>query len=278
MRKILIIAAFLFVNSSLIFAQIGIFPQAVFLNERTRSGNMKILNSSGAEKEVIIDMQFGYPGYDSLGLSKVFMGDTLPEAKYSAAPYVRVFPKRLILKAGEEQVVRFMLGNSSKLEDGTYFGRVVITSKNPPEEITEDTGDKIQAKLDLQFTLIAAIIFQKGENVCKLGVTGGEYYADSTGSYVIVDFERGGNAPFYGTAELKVFDSSGSLLAEKKEITPVYFNSRKAFKFDDVNFKEGEYLVEVKMTDEHKDVPKDFKAEFSTVKKDLRIRVDGGEQ
>jgi hypothetical protein len=42
-------------------------------------------------------------------------------------------------------------------------------------------------------------------------------------------------------------------------MTPIYFSSKKAFKISKSKFKDGKYKVDLKMTNEHKDVPEEFK-------------------
>jgi hypothetical protein len=259
------------------FSQVGIYPQAVFLSPKNRSSNLKVINSNDQIKEIQIEMKFGYPGLDSLGKSTMIVGDTLPEAKeYSAVPYVKVFPKRLILKGKEEQTVRFMLGNTAGLNDGTYFGRILIISKNPPEEIDTTTKtDKITAKIDIQFTLMSALIVEKGKRDCILRITGNGVYTDSANVNIFVNIEKTGNSPFLGTAELNIFDNDGNKVEAKKEMSPIYFSSKKAFKIEKSKFKNGKYKVELKMTNEHKDVPDDFKVPFEPLNTTFYIDLNG---
>ena len=258
-----------------VLAQIGLYPQAVFLNMQNRASNLKIMNTTDQTKEILIDIKFGFPQYDSLGNYTLAYGDSLPEAVWSAVPYVKVFPKKLLLKAKEEQVVKFMLGNMSNVPDGTYFGRIMVLSKNPPEEIDTTYTDKITAKLDIHFTLVSALIVDKGKTNCAIKVIPDIATVDSAKVNFFVGIEKGGNSPFLGTSEIKVYDMSGKIVSETKEMTPYYFNSRKSFKFDKKLFKKGQYKVELSMSNEHKDVPKEFKVAFDPIKESFIVDVDG---
>jgi hypothetical protein len=256
-------------------AQVGIYPQAVFLNQQNRASNLKVLNMTNETKEIIIDLQFGYPDYDSLGNYSLVYGDSLPEAQWSAVPYVRVFPKRLLLEANEEQVVKFMLGNMGDLPDGTYFGRIHVLSKNPPEEIDTSYTENITAKIDIHFTLISALIVEKGKSFCNINVKPLGTYADSAKVNIMVQVNKEGNAPFLGTSEMRVYDMAGKLIAESKEMTPYYFTGTRSFKFNKKLFANGRYKVELSMSNEHKDVPSDFKVPFNPLNETFIVDIDG---
>lgn len=256
-------------------SQVGLYPQAVFLNMKNRASNLKVLNMTEDTKEIIIDMHFGFPNYDSLGNYSLLYGDSLPEAKWSAVPFVRVFPKRLLLKGKEEQVVKFMLGNMADVPDGTYFGRIHVLSKNPPEEIDTTYTDKITAKIDVHFTLVSALIVTKGSTSCEVRLNPAWTSVDSAKVNIMIPVERGGNSPFLGTSEMKVYDMSGKLVAETKEMTPFYFSGTRSFKFDRKLFQNGKYKVDFLMSNEHKDVPNDFKPPFTPLRENFIVEVDG---
>lgn len=265
-----------FISSSNLFAQIGLHPQAVFLNQRNRVSNLKILNMNNQKKEISIDIKFGYAEYDSVGNFTLIHGDTLPEAKWSAEPFVRVFPKKLILNGREEQVIKFMLGNMSDMPDGTYYARIHLLSKNPPEEIdTTYSEDKITAKLDVHFTLISALIVEKGQINCDIDVKPGNVFVDSANVNFLVSINKNGNSPFLGTTEVEVFDENDESIAKTKQLTPYYVDSKRAFKFDKNLFSEAKYRVELQMSNEHKDVPDDFKIPFNPIKESFIVDLEG---
>ncbi|MFW6276325.1 MAG: hypothetical protein ACOC2K_01465 [Bacteroidota bacterium] len=256
-------------------AQVAVFPQALFLDTKSRAANLKIINNNSDTREVTIEMVFGYPGYDSTGTLEIFMGDTVPGVERSAIPYVKVFPKKLMLNGGEEQVVKFMLLNTAKMEDGTYFGRIVVRSKEPPAQIDTTNLGGIKAQLDIEYNVVSALIVQKGNKDCKVEITDMDAYSDSASVNILVGFKRLGNSPFFGTAELNIYDADGNHVASKKEITPIYFDGKKAFKLDKTEFKEDKYKVEINLSNEHEDVPKEFKIPFNGLKESYVIDLHG---
>lgn len=275
MKKTLIFIITFIIISNFALSQIGIYPQVVFMNQYNRSGNLKIMNYTDQPKEVEIDIRFGYPGYDSLGNVTLIYDDKEAEQLYSAQKFIKVFPKKLMLGPKEEQVIRFMARNVGDLQDGTYYSRVFVISKNPPQEIDSNyTEGEIQARLEFRFTLMSVLIFQKGTTNCNVDITDVISYNDSANVNFLIGFEREGNSPFFGTAEVNIYDRNNDLVAEKKEVTPIYFDTRKAFKFEKSKFDKGEYKVEITLTNEHKDVPDDFKIPFEAVTKEFIVNVE----
>jgi hypothetical protein len=266
MKNILLFCILLIFFINNLHSQIGMYPQAVFLDTKNRSSNIKVLNSSKEPKEISISFKFGYSGYDSLGSNRMISGDSLPEAKFSAVPYVKVYPKKLILQPDEEQIIRFMLGNTSELSDGTYYCRIFLESKNPPGDLVTEVSEKIQSKIEIQFTLVAALILQKGKRDCSLNLSSSGVRTDSANVNILVNMEHTGNSPFLGTSEISVYDMDGKLISNKKEMTPVYFSAKKAFTFPKDKFLNGKYQVGIIMSNEHKDVPDDFKTPIKPVK------------
>jgi hypothetical protein len=270
-----ILGIFIFLSVS-VYSQVGIYPQAVFLSLQNRTGSLTIMNNSEQVKEVSIEIKFGYVGYDSLGKSKVLIGDSLPDAKlHSAVPYVKVFPKKLLLKAKEEQAVKFMLGNIGNIDDGTYYARILILSKNPAGEIDTSYSNEVKAKVDIQFTLMAALLIEKGKKDCNIKINNPIASVDTSDVIFHIGFEKGGNSPFMGTTEINIYDLGGDKIADTKEVMPVYFSGNKSFKFNKKKFKNGQYKLEILMTNEHKDVPKEFKIPFEPLKQSFIVNVDG---
>jgi hypothetical protein len=276
-KQILLVLISIIILSEVSFSQVGIYPQVVFMNLQNRSSNLRIMNSSDQPKEITIDLEFGYTGYDSLGITKIFLGDSLLVAKnHSAVPFVKVFPKKLILKGKEEQVVKFMAGNVANLEDGTYYAKIHIVAKNPKAEIdTTFDKTKVSTKLDFVFNLMSTMLFEKGKPKCDLKIKGVSSYCDSASVYFLTGFERTGNSPFLGTADVSVYDMVGNKLYQIKDLTPIYFDTKKAFKFDKKKFNKGQYRVDILMSNEHKDIPSEYKIQVEPVKGSFIVNVDG---
>lgn len=276
MKVSLLIGLIFFVSKSCMISQIAIYPQAIFLNNQNRSNSIKVMNLSDESKEIMVDLEYGYISTDSLGKTFVNFSDTLTKNKYSAVPFVQVFPKKIVVKSKEDQIFKFILnGNISKAEDGTYFGRVKFLSRNPIKLIDSSYNDKIKTEVEIQFSMIAALFVQKGKKECNLKVVSEEVYVDSTNVNVLVGFEREGNSPFLGRAEISIYNDSGTRIANSVVPSPIYFNSKKAFSFDRILFKNEIYKVDLTLTNKHDDIPKEFSINVKPVNVTFNIDLNG---
>ena len=106
-------------------AQIAVSPLALFVDNRTRSGDMTIFNQGTEPKEINILLNYGYIDYDSTGRSFLNMDDTITSKENSISPYLTVYPKKLILQPGTSQTVKLMVRNTNSLPDGTYWTRII---------------------------------------------------------------------------------------------------------------------------------------------------------
>ena len=79
-------------------------------------------------EEIDIAFAFGYPQSDSVGNVTVPFTDSVPAGEPGAVPWLRAFPRRLVLQPGQQQVVRILAQPPENLPDGEYWGRVMVAS------------------------------------------------------------------------------------------------------------------------------------------------------
>ncbi len=233
------------------------------------------MNNGDKPKEIDITLKFGYPGNDSLGNSKMIYDDTI-NTRFSIVPLLKVFPKKLVLKPKEEQVVRLMLGNLADVPDATYFGRIFVTSADIVEEIdTTFKEDEIIPQFKMAFTVVGALVLRKGNAECKVDITKASFRYDTTNApFLMVDYDISGNTPFFGTTYIKIKDDKGNVVQELAEVNPIYVDTRKAYKLDKTKVWKGNFQAEVTLTNEHRDVPKEYKTPIDKTTKTLDLKLD----
>ncbi|MEO7134400.1 MAG: hypothetical protein ABI024_09275, partial [Vicinamibacterales bacterium] len=106
-----------------------IAPTAVFIDARSRTASLMVVNPNDQTAEVEIGTLFGYPVTDSTGqliLRTVEEPDsTLP----SAAAWVKPFPRRMTLPPKAQQTIRLLVTPPPGLADGEYWARIVVTAR-----------------------------------------------------------------------------------------------------------------------------------------------------
>lgn len=208
--------------SASLFASITATPKFVFLDGTRKSTPIHISNSGEEDREVWIDISFGYVTTDDTG--KVVMNsDSLESEGFSAAPWIQVFPKRFNLGQGETQTIRLTTTPPPGLKDGEYWARVLITSKprKPPvaavpNQTTRGSGMVLLTQVSLPFH------FRAGRVVTGVEVTGLQTVVEGTDLNVNFKLTRTGNSSYWGTRTLRIIDRTGKILYTSSKNAVVY--------------------------------------------------------
>jgi len=273
MKKILSTLILLYIFSSTIcFSQIAVNPPGLFITNNTRSGAITVINNRSEPTEIEMELRFGYISFDSVGRNTIVYDDKVIEEKYSIKPYTTLYPKKYVLQGRQQQDVKFMIKNTNSLPDGTYWARIITRSKEIKKQIdTTNIQDSIKINLTMVLEYATLLVFQKGKLNAKVDVPVLNVIPDSLKLRLLFDFRREGNSPFFGTAKIKIFNSNGDDVAQREEIMPLYFDSRKSFAFDKSLFKPGNYKAEITLTDEQPDVPEENKVPFLEITKSFNF-------
>lgn len=250
------------------FSQISVTPPGLFITNNTRSGTLTIINNRSEATEIEMELRFGYVAFDSLGRNIIVYNDSTAEKNYSIRPYSTLYPKKFVLQGSLQQEVKFMIKNTNSLPDGTYWARVITRSKDVKKQIdTTNIQDSVKINLVMVVEYSTLLVFQKGKLNTKVDIRSLDVQSDSMNLRLIFDFQREGNSPFFGTGWIKIYDSNGDVIANKKEIFPLYFDSKKGFTFDKNTLKPGNYRAEITLKGEQPDIPEENKVNFMEIKK-----------
>jgi hypothetical protein len=273
--KHLIILTFVlvfFVND--LYSQIGVFPPILFINPLSRGGMVTLTNHGYADKEVEVVFRFGYVGNDENGNHKLIYNDTLLEQQYTLVPYIKAFPKKVIIKPQKSQVVRFLVRNIGDKPDGTYWTRLGIRAKDPAKTLTkaEDTS-KITAAIELVTEVNTLIMFQKGSVNAGVDIPFINTIAVGDTFNLYVNYERLGNSPFMGNVTIGIFDRNGDPVETFSEKLGVFEKLLRRYPFDKAYFPPGTYSAEFTITNEREDVPEKNTLKFNVFSKKFTFEV-----
>ncbi len=255
-------------------AQIAVAPLAIFADNQSRTGEMTIYNQGDKPKEIDIKLVYGYLDYDSVGNGYMRMSDTITEKQNSIAPYVSVYPKKLVIQAGQSQTIKIMVKNTSSLPDGTYWTRIVTTSQDVKKQIdSSNRGDKVSVGINIKFAMVSAFVFQKGKLNTKLNVERFSTLSDSAKLNLLLNFNREGNSPFFGVCRWAVYDKSGEEVLKSEDNFSAYFRGVKAFSIDKSRLKPGQYKASFAISNELQDVPEEKRVPFDEMKREFDFTV-----
>ncbi len=265
MKRITLIIIFFLMTGGSLYSGVTLKPRAVFIDPRTKSGVAELTNSTSKPVEVFLDFEFIYENYiDSLGKVTLIKDDSVAAKKYSLSPYLRVFPRKIIIPPKSEQLIRFIVLNDSKLEPGTYWTRLKITSKGKEKEIdTTEKAGSLNSKFNLYTSLTFPVIYQKGE--VNTGIKFGEFkeYETDSSYNIVIHLERTGNSPFWGSITARMFalgDDEKRVEIRDDVACPVYFSQTRTLKLQKDWYKKfaKKYRIEVTVSNSDMiDIPED---------------------
>ena len=200
---------------------VAVSPSALFLDPRSPAGTLTLYNGGSLPEELEISFAFGYPRSDAEGNVRVEMVDTAPDGEPSIVPWMRAFPRRLVLQPGQRQTLRVMVQPPADLAAGEYWGRVLVHSRGGQPPIEQQEGG-VRMQINVETVIATAVLFRKGE--VSTGVTvGGAAAAPAPGGVrVSLDLARQGNAAFLGRVVTELVAPDGRVVATREDAVSVY--------------------------------------------------------
>ena len=253
-------------------AQISVAPPALFMNSNNRFGTFIVENKTGESQEVSIKFRFGYPTSDSIGNLSMQYDDTVTEAQYSLTGWVKGFPRKFILMPGAQQIVRLTTQPPPNLIDGMYWSRI-ITSAQPQTKRIDTVRAGITTQINLVFEQITTILYGKGTLSTGLEIADPFIVEDSANVRLVWKTIKKGNAPYFGTAEVKLFDENGSAIDTTVETLGIYATMNKKASFDRTKLKPGKYVAEIKFVTERNDIASDNIIQLPPIAKKIAFTI-----
>jgi hypothetical protein len=230
-------------------------PHAVFIDHRTRSGQVLLYNPNTEPAEVTISTLFGYPTTDSVGNIRLVTVERPDSTQPNASDWIQAFPRRLTLQPLERRTVRLMVRPPAGLADGEYWARLVIAAKGgavPISGVTDTVAIRVGVTLEVRSIL--PLNYRKGNVATGIVMSDlrGQLQADSM--IVRVKLERIGNAAFIGTVRTVLADSTGRVVAEGAMPLGVYYTLEPRIGLAVGRIAPGRYRLRVEATSQRTDI------------------------
>jgi len=231
-------------STSVFFAAVSVTPKLLFLDNTRRSTPLQIMNPESEEQEVFLEVKFGYITSDDTGRTIVVM-DSVTTDPYSAASWIQIYPKRFVFGPGETQTVRLTTTPPPGIKDGEYWARILISSKPRKPTITTKTQQASNSGLIIISQIGLPFHFRNGN--LATGVEINNLSAVSAGGDLNVSFtlKRTGNASYWGSRTIRIYDHSGKQLFTSLKNAVVYNSFTVLEHFSLQNLAPGTYRVEV---------------------------------
>lgn len=208
---------------------VSVSPMSVFLSHAQRTGTMTLYNPNPLPEEIEISFAFGYPQSDSTGAVTVPLSHVAPAGEPSAVPWLRAFPRRLVLQPGQQQVVRILATPPAGLEDGEYWSRVLVVATGGRPPVEQQVQPDVRVAISMRTIIVASLNYRKGTLTTGIAVTSAQAQRTPAGVDVTLDLARHGEAAFLGRIRVELLDASGRVLHEEEDVLSVYRTLRRRF-------------------------------------------------
>lgn len=232
-------------------------PHAVFMDHRSRTGQVYLVNTGDQAEEVSIDLKYGYPATDSAGTVFIRLIDHPDSTEPSAASWIKAYPRRVVLAPGQRQVVRLLATPPAGLPDGEYWSRIIATSRGSKVAVVgADSG--VTAGLTLELRTIISLSYRKGAVHTGVAVT--DFRASREGDSLVVWFgaERRGNAAFLGTLTCRLLDDAQRVRGEWATPIAVYHPLERRYVFPLDSVPAGRYTMQMSLTTARSDLDQHY--------------------
>lgn len=226
----------------LVVEAILVAPHAVFMDHRTRTAQVFLVNTGDTPEEVSIDLTYGYPATDSTGTIYIRLLDHPDSTEPSAAGWIKAYPRRAVLAPGQRQVVRLLATPPTGLADGEYWSRIIATSRG--SKVAVVSGDSgVSAGLALELRTIISLSYRKGDVRTGLDVTDLRAAQEGDSLVVWLGADRQGNAAFLGTVRYQLVDGGGRVRGEWESPIAVYHPLSRRYVFPIDSATPGRYTL-----------------------------------
>lgn len=182
-------------------------PHALFLGDRHRTGEVYLVNQSSTAEEVELEFQFGYPEADSAGGMRVRLIPEPEAGAPSAAGWLRAFPRRLRLEAGQRQAVRIQATPPADLPNGEYWSRLIVTSRQERRPTLAGADSAVRAGVSFELRTITSVTYRNGpvQTGIRLDSLRGDLAADTLTAWL--GLTRSGTAAYLGSVTFALLDA-----------------------------------------------------------------------
>ncbi len=251
-------------------------PHAVIMDHRTRSGSLTLYNPGDDQVEIAFSSFFGYPVSDSIGGFELRAIEQPSDSYPSAAGWIDVFPKRMLLAPKQRQTVRLLARPPAGLPDGEYWARLVVSAKGgtvPVEGVTDSSG--VRVALALEVRTVIPLQYRKGRVATGVRTSSLAATIEHDSLAVRMRLDRTGNAAFLGTVRGALVDSAGHVVASLASPLAVYYDMepRITAPLPATGLAAGLYRLRVDVAAQREDLPPELVLATPPARDSVEVRL-----
>jgi hypothetical protein len=248
-------------------------PHALFIDDRDRSGEVFLVNSSDTPEEISLEFQFGYPTTDSSGEVGLTLIPDPDPAQPSAAGWLRAFPRRVRLEPGQRQRVRVLASPPAGLPVGEYWSRLIVTSRAARPPLAAGGDSAVQAGITFELRTITSVTYRKGALTTGVRLDGFRAAVLGDTLEAWVRLAREGTAAYLGSVRFQLQDVSGRRVAEWDTPIAVYTEQHRRFALPLDSVAPGAYRLHLRVSTARQDIGAEHVLPADPIERVLEVEV-----
>jgi P pilus assembly chaperone PapD len=236
-------------------AAVSVSPMSLYMDARTRSGSLNLHNTGNLPEEIEISFAFGYPVSDVEGRMSLQLFDEVPQGARSAAEWLRVFPRRIVLQPGQRQIVRVMVDPPAGLAEGEYWARILVRSRGGQPPIEQTEGD-VSIQISVETIMAVAFSYRHGSVDTGVELVGASLSRSPEGLVADAQLRRQGNAAYLGRLRAELLDAAGNVVDSREDPIAVYHDALRRVVFQLPENRRGPFQVRLRLDTTRDDLPR----------------------
>ncbi len=249
-------------------------PTSIFIEGRSRSATVLLVNPNDEPAEIELSVTYGYTVTDSAGSFSLWTSDAPDSTQPSAAGWIRIFPRRVAIEPRAQQLVRLLVSPPAGLPDGEYWARLVVLARGGKlaVEASTDSGS-VNVGLAVEVRTILPVLYRSGQVSTGAAIQALAAEPSHDSLTVRARLRRDGGAAALGSFRALVVDSTGAERGRAELPVSVYAPIEPRLSLPVDSLPGGRYLVRMEFVAERSDLPPDALLRFPAVRDSLFVTL-----
>jgi hypothetical protein len=244
-KKYFIVFAIVLFISTLSYGSVVVRPPLIFIDSPKKTFPLEITNVTDKEVEVSVEIKYGYTDIDDSNRIIIRLPEVLKSDDRSSVDWTTAYPLKFLLSPKERRYIRLIVNPPMGLQDGEYWGRVIIISKPTTKSIvSKKISEKTQVGFEFRNQQSIPFLYRKGLVNTSVEIVKAPVIKQD-GKFIIFQcgLERFGNSSFWGRMNFELINEKGKVVKRNPQHFVVYKKIDYAFKIDISDVPKGNYVL-----------------------------------
>jgi hypothetical protein len=252
-------------------AQVQLTPRYLFVQSKERSARVTAINQTDRTQESWVEIKFGYPVMDDTGRIMIIYDSTVAQPN-DASSWMKAYPRRFVLDAGEQQILRIMFTPPANLPDGEYWARIVVYGKASKSFLAQSQSSGTKTTVVQISSMDIPFHFRTGTVTTQIDLDNPRMEAISSNQYRFsAGIRKSGNAAYWGSLSLRLIDAARNVVYKTDKNIVAYRDYQYTVKVDSLSVPRGEYTLQIVAKTKRMDIANNQLVQATDVERTMKF-------